>query len=197
MRWDRLFDDLESQLEQELGSEDAELAVEEERLRLARLDLRERIVALARIGDPDRDAVVLRTTTGEQLTLDLTAVGRDWLAGETGPAGPRRTVVVPFWALAALRPTPAQLADSLRGDPSSVPDGLSARLGLSFVLRDLSRRRSSVLVVTVDGLLHGTIDRVGRDHIDLAEHDIDQPRRQSLVRGVLLVPLARIDHIRF
>ncbi len=43
MRWDNLFDDLESQLEQELGAEDVDLLAEEERLRLGRLALRDRL----------------------------------------------------------------------------------------------------------------------------------------------------------
>ena len=42
MRWDNLFDDLESQLEQELDAEDIDLLAEEERLRLGRLGLRDR-----------------------------------------------------------------------------------------------------------------------------------------------------------
>ena len=46
MRWDHLFDDLESQLEQELGAEEADLLAEEERLRLGRLALRDRFRAL-------------------------------------------------------------------------------------------------------------------------------------------------------
>ena len=37
MRWESLFDDMESQLEQELGAEDEQLRAEEERLRLGRL----------------------------------------------------------------------------------------------------------------------------------------------------------------
>ena len=46
MRWDNLFDDLESQLEQGLTAEELDLKAEEERLRLGRLGLRDRIVAI-------------------------------------------------------------------------------------------------------------------------------------------------------
>ena len=46
MRWDNLFDDLESQLEQGLTAEEVDLRAEEERLRLGRLGLRERIAAI-------------------------------------------------------------------------------------------------------------------------------------------------------
>lgn len=51
MRWDDLFDDLESQLEQELGAEDVDLLAEEERLRLGRLTLRDRLLAMTRPGE--------------------------------------------------------------------------------------------------------------------------------------------------
>lgn len=40
MRWEHLFDDLETQLERELTAEELDLEVEEERLRLGRLSLR-------------------------------------------------------------------------------------------------------------------------------------------------------------
>jgi len=52
MRWDNLFDDLESQLELELGAEDLDLVAEEERLRLGRLALRDRLVALVGHAEP-------------------------------------------------------------------------------------------------------------------------------------------------
>ena len=45
MRWDKLFDDLESQLEREITAEELDLDAEEERLRLGRLSVRERLVA--------------------------------------------------------------------------------------------------------------------------------------------------------
>ena len=51
MRWDNLFDDLESQLEQELTAEEVDLQAEEERLRLARLCIRDRLRARNRAGD--------------------------------------------------------------------------------------------------------------------------------------------------
>ena len=46
MRWDNLFDDLEGQLEHELTSEEIDLQAEEERLRLGRMSLRDRILAI-------------------------------------------------------------------------------------------------------------------------------------------------------
>lgn len=53
MRWDDLFDDLESQLEREMTAEELDLEAEEERLRLGRLSVRDRLVAL---HESQRDA---------------------------------------------------------------------------------------------------------------------------------------------
>src|ERR1019366_4923637 len=53
--WDNLFDDLESQLEQELTAEEVDLQAEEERLRLARLGIRDRLRSLqAAVATDDR-----------------------------------------------------------------------------------------------------------------------------------------------
>jgi hypothetical protein len=55
MRWDRFFEDLEDQLDSEWEAERAVLDTEAERLRLARVTLRERLAAL---GDGRGTAVV-------------------------------------------------------------------------------------------------------------------------------------------
>jgi hypothetical protein len=103
---------------------------------------------------------------------------------------------VPLDAIAGLLPEAARLAGSLEAPPER-PDALSRRLGLSFVLRDLCRRRCPVEVTTASRALHGTIDRVGRDHLDLAEHDPGEPRRPGAVRAVRILPFAGIRMLRF
>ena len=50
MRWDRLFDDLESQPDHEQREEERALALETERLRIGRLGLRERLTAMVAAG---------------------------------------------------------------------------------------------------------------------------------------------------
>ncbi|WP_294179315.1 hypothetical protein [uncultured Schumannella sp.] len=199
MRWDRLFDDLESQLEHELDAEETDLVAEEERLRLARLSLRDRVLAMAEPEHADREPLVIEVVTGAVWTLRASALGRDWIAGDlVGDVGPRRSAVIPLAAIAAVRPSAAQLALGLAAEPAAPPTAsLSARLGLAFVARDLCRRRVLVELVTPAGSFFGTLDRVARDHLDLAEHEPTDPRRSSAVRGVRLVPFGQLAAIRY
>ncbi len=194
MRWDNLFDDLESQLEQELGAEDIDLLAEEERLRLGRLGLRDRLRAMSTAGEP----TTLSLREGTRVAIDIGAFGRDWIAGELCGDGQRFTsCVIPITAISGCHPTPEQTAASLGREPGNGVGSLSGRLGLAFVLRDLCRRRIAVNVRTSRELLHGTIDRVGRDHFDLAEHEPGLARRERDVRAIRLVPTDDVIHLRF
>lgn len=195
MRWQNLFDDLESQLESELAEDEPDLRAEEERLRLGRLTLRDRVRAMHADDPATSLGVTLRG--GERVALRIGALGRDWLAGETD-AGVLRSVIVPLAAVASLDPIGAQLEASLRVDPApEPPTALSARLGIAFVLRDLCRRRAAVELHVGGERSHGTIDRVGRDHLDLAEHAPGEPRRAGAVARIRIVVFAALDLVRF
>jgi len=54
-----------------------------------------------------------------------------------------------------------------------------------------------VHVTTHDGRVHGTIDRVARDHLDLAVHEPGTARRDRDIRGIRIVPIARIVLVAF
>jgi hypothetical protein len=211
MRWDNLFDDLESQLEHELGAEDLELRVEEERLRLGRLSLRDRLRAASPADSTRSAALRLWLTDGSAVLLRPATFGRDWVSGDLvgdvrGAAemrGAASRAIVPLDAIASVGLHDAQVADSLLAEPGPGAAGsgeaaprLIDRLGLAFALRDLARRRSAVSVTTCSGMLHGTIDRVARDHLDLALHDPGVPRRPGNVRGVRIVPMAALVMVR-
>jgi hypothetical protein len=188
MRWDSLFDDLESQLERERTAEELDLEAEEERLRLGRLALRDRLLALGRA--PGQRALRITLTGGVRLSVHPQSIGRDWLSAVL-PDG--RQCVVPLAAIATVSLSRADVAASLS---AAAQDTISGRLGLPFVLRDLCRRRRQVEATTLDGVLVGTIDRVGRDHFDLAVHEPGTARRESDVRDVLMVPIERLVVIR-
>jgi hypothetical protein len=201
MRWDDLFDDLESQLEQGRSAEEDELLAEEERLRLGRLSLRDRLAALARAepgSEPQSVRVLL--TTGLVIDVSPRTFGRDWLAGaiDRGPADPApgraAQCILPLSGVSSLLLTRGQVRQSL-GEPGPAR-GITDRLGLPFMLRDLCRRRSALELHVPEGVLHGTIDRVGRDHFDVALHEPGSPRRESAVTGYRLVAIDRVALVR-
>jgi hypothetical protein len=198
MRWDNLFDDLEGQLEHELSAEEVDLRAEEERLRLARMSLRDRIVAIhesARAGQSIR----LLLPGGRVIAVTPVTFGRDWFSADLVDESARHEqCIVPLAAIAGLLLTRDQVAHSLGA--ASVAEsgrGLSGRLGFGFVLRDLCRRRREIdLDLTAHNSQHGTIDRVGRDHLDLAVHEPGTPRRESAVQHLRVVPFAQVELVR-
>lgn len=195
MRWDNLFDDLEGQLEHELNAEEVDLRAEEERLRLGRLSLRDRLTSLARA--PGGTAVFrISLVSGVTITVRPTTFGRDWLAADLLDAGTRGAqCVLPLAAVAGVALDPEQVPASLCAESESAAR-IVDRIGLAFVLRDLCRRRASVELHTATGPLAGTIDRVGRDHIDLAVHPPGTLRRAAEVRQCRIVPLSQIHLLR-
>ena len=197
VRWDDLFDDLEGQLERELHSEAADLRLHEERQRLEKLSLRTRLSNVARsaaLGDPLRLRIVL--VSGETLALRPTTLGRDWLAADLVDAQNGRVqCVIPLSAIAGVLLTEEQSLISLTVE-SDATGKLIERVGFPFVLRDLCRRRRTVDLDTRGGVLVGTIDRVARDHLDLAEHPLGTLRRASEVLHYRLVPFWQIHVIR-
>lgn len=194
MRWDNLFDELESQLEQHLGAEELDLRAEEERLRLGRLGLRDRLRAIATGDEP----LALGLVDGSRITMDVETIGRDWLVGHMAGSSSRAAAcVVPLASVSVVLPTASQLALSLAASSDAEgPGSAGAGLGLTSVLRDLCRRRCAVAITTRSGTLHGTIDRVGRDHLDLAQHDAGSVRRADAVTGICMLPLEEVVVLR-
>jgi hypothetical protein len=199
MRWDNLFDDLEGQLEHELTSEEIDLRAEEERLRLGRMSLRDRLVAIhASESRESSYSIRIQLNDGSHLAVRLATVGRDWFSADVVADGPRPSqCVVPLAAIATLLLSRAQIAQSLTSSvrPGS-ERGLSARLSLSFVLRDLCRRRASLELRLLDSTVFGTIDRVGRDHLDLAVHEPGSARRESAVSQYRVIPFGQLLFVR-
>jgi len=190
VRWDRFFEDLEDQLDSEWEAERIALDTEAERLRLSRVGLLERLTAVAR-DVPAAVSVDLCDGTG--MNAPLAAVGPDWvaLASDGGRSG---AILVPWASIAAIG---MPHADLLRTAHGASPGRLQERMTLGFVLRDLVRRRVPVTVATTGGRTYtGTIDRAASDHLDMALHDRDEPRRSDRVSGHRLVPLAAVVTVR-
>jgi hypothetical protein len=173
-----------------LQSEQDDLHHEEERLRLGRLPFRDRLVALRGASDPSAARIRCRLRSGDVVRIRLVTVGRDWMAGDLDGAPGQVQAIVPFSAVDALILTPEHAQLSLV--PVVERSELAARLGIAFLLRDLCRRRAAVTVRTYTGDVTGTIDRVGRDHLDLAEHDLDVVRRVREVHHVRVIPTEQV-----
>jgi len=199
MRWDELFDDLESQLEQELTAEEIDLEAEEERLRLGRLTIRDRLAAVREGEDPaHRPRVVVTLTGGLRVVVHPATIGRDWFSADVIDDSSRTVqCLIPLAAVIGLTLPADRVSQSLRAPGREVEHpSLPARLGLTFVLRDLCRRRRAVDLVLVSGEMHGTIDRVGRDHFDLAVHERGVQRRRSAVIETRIIPLDAVVLVR-
>lgn len=196
MRWDRFFEDLEDQLDEEWEAERVALDTEAERLRVSRLTLRERLSALVAGTGDAVEATVVELRDDTVVKGRIAAVGAEWAALEQ--AGARSgALVVPFGAIRGVGLAHADLLRSARQVALGPRRALAERMGLGFVLRDAGRRRASV-TIRLDGgrTLAGTIDRAGADHLDIALHEPGTPRRGSEVTGFRVVPFAAIVWVR-
>jgi hypothetical protein len=93
------------------------------------------------------------------------------------PHGPAVSVALPAEP-PTLRPAPVAAA---------------RRYQLALALRELARRREPVRVELVDGTsCDGTIESVGSDYLEVAEHDLGEARRRSAVRARRFVGFAAV-----
>ncbi|GAA4745231.1 hypothetical protein GCM10023328_29260 [Modestobacter marinus] len=181
MRWEQLFADLEAQLaEQEAAVDQADEAsrarAEQGRIRLA-----------------DR----LRGATGQRVSLSCAAgelagrlvdVGVDWVLLVDQQ---QREVLVALAAVSSVSGLTAVTA------AAAAEGAVDRSLDLRRAARALGRDRAALHCMLADGaVLAGTIDRVGADFLELAEHPIDQPRRRTAVTGVRAIALPALVALR-
>ena len=76
------------------------------------------------------------------------------------------------------------------GHRYSIDDVLTAHIAAN------TRPEATRCLELGSGIIHGTIDRVGRDHLDIAVHERGTPRRESEVRQHRVVPLAQLRLVR-
>jgi hypothetical protein len=176
MRWERLFADLEARFEAEERAIAEGDVIDLVRAERGRLTLHDRL--RAHVGE----SLTWSLAPGEVLERgELIDLGADWVLVRTGP----EEVLIPIGAVQYIGGL------SRAADPSA--GEVARRLGLAAVLRGLSRNRAVVGVrLRSDQRLTGTIDRVGVDHLDLAVHDREEPRRGPAVLGVRCVPFSAI-----
>jgi small nuclear ribonucleoprotein (snRNP)-like protein len=182
MRWERLFADLEAQLAAAAEREWAGEIADRSRYELGQLGLADRLCAHLNAE------VAVQLTSNEHVTGGLRDCGPDWLL--IAESGGRETLV-PLEAVGAVAGLSRRAAT-----PGS--DGVvGTRLDLRRALRALVRDRAPVSLRLHGGItLAGTLDAVGADHIDLAEHFPAELRRPGTVRQVRVVPLRAVVLVR-
>lgn len=199
MRWERLFDDLEGQLQADDARELAAEVADRTRRERALLGLHERLVAV--VGGA---AIEVRVAgVGVQRGV-VTGVGPDWVlldrrreqvgaAAAMGPQGrpdpqpQERPVLVAFTAVRAV--------SGLAG--AEWAGAVAKGFGLGAALRAVSRDRAVVDVVDVEGTaVTGTIDAVGQDLVEVAEHSADLARRAENVLAVRSLPFWSLAVVR-
>ena len=191
MRWERLFDDLEAQLGADEARELAAEVADRTRRERAQLGLFERLTAVL-----DGAVVELRVAGVGLVRGVVTGCGPEWvLVDQRGdqplsvvrPGAPDRPVLL---AAPAVR--------AVTGLYGATPGGAVARgFGLGAALRAVSRDRAVVDVVDIDGVVvTGTLDAVGQDLVEVAEHPGDLPRRSENVVRVVAVPFTALAAVR-
>ena len=182
VRWQSLFQDLEAQLDAAAAAELAGEVAERSRLEAGRIRLSDRLAEAAGAA-----VAVSLPGTGVVRGRVLDA-GVDWLLLDEG-AG--REALVPLAAVLGISGVGARTA------APGAEGEVGKRLDLRWALRGLARGRVGVAVSLRDGsAVTGTLDRVGADHVDLAEHAPGEARRAGAVRAVLLVPLSAVALVR-
>jgi hypothetical protein len=178
VRWEQLFSDLEAQSniadEADLAAETADRTRREageinlvDRLlpsvgQLVRVQVQGAGNVAGRLEHVSVDSLLVREAAGREVLLPLDAVLS--LAGVTA-----------------------------RSAAPGSQGRVFERLRLPSALRALARDRACLHVVLRDGATFtGTVDRVGRDFFEIAEHAATEPRRHDQVSGLRVIALAGV-----
>jgi len=182
MRWDALFEDLEAQLAAE-----QRLAMESEISERARVEMAG-IALIDRLRGGLGGELAVQLSSGMRISGVLAHVGGEWIVLNEAP----QQWLVPYSAVVSYQGAGRRvLQDS----------GVRARLGLASALRGLARDRADVTVHLTMGMLperalFGVIDRVGKDHFDVAATAAGEARRHANVSSVVTVPFASLAALR-
>lgn len=182
MRWDALFNDLESQI-----AESDRLSLEAEITERARVEMVDGGYA-DRLRGAIGSRIKIQLHYGETVEGALCHAGADALVLNDGP----QQVLIPYTGVARYE----GLGRFLGVEPSKVGRGI----GLARSLRALARDRAPLVLAvgsrTGTIRLEGVIDRVGKDYIDFASVAPGEARRSQHVQQVSTIPFAALSAIR-
>ncbi len=175
MRWEQLFAELDAAFEAEEAADATAAAGSRARAETGAVRWVDRVRGA--LGHPVR--VVCRGAGAVEGRL--CDVGVDWLL--LSDDGGRELLVATGAVRVVTGPGGATA-------PAEDEGAVARAWDLRRAVRGLARDRAVVRCLLDDGtVLGGTIDRVGADFLELAEHHLDQPRRRGAVRSVRLVVL--------
>ncbi|MEJ5866139.1 hypothetical protein WDV85_00120 [Pseudokineococcus sp. 5B2Z-1] len=178
MRWQRLFEDLEAQLEQEAAAELRAEVADRTRAEQADVWLADRLRAAGALE------VALHLRDGAVVAGRVDDAAPEWVV----LAEARGQALVPLASVASVAGLPRRVAP---------PAGeVLRRTSLRTALRALARDRAAVRVAVAGAELAGTIDRVAGDHVDLALHAPGEPRRAGAVLEVRAVAIGALLAVR-
>lgn len=181
MRWEHLFEDMESQLAAAQAQARSDEVAELTRAERASVALADRLRSAVA---PGQGPLVVTTRSGEVVKGAVTDVGPAWVLVEDSA----REHLVPLSAVARVSGLPDLAAPTL--GPAL------RRLGVGHVLRAVARDRSIVrLALGGAGALQGRIDAVGSDHLDLTVAYPDSGRPTGERHTVLLVALEVVTRL--
>jgi len=122
-----------------------------------------------------------------------------------GPRAFRGTVVASYPEFLVLRGADgaehlirhgAAVSVALAPEPPSLrptPAATTRRYQFALALRELARRREPIRVLLADGTsCDGTIEAVGSDYLEVAEHDLGEARRRGAVRARRFIGFAAV-----
>lgn len=178
VRWDRLFADLEALAAAADTADFHSEVADRTRAEHGGIALVDRLRGAC--GQP----VLVSVLGTGQLTGTLVDVGVDWmLLGGTG----QPQILVRLGAVTALSGLGTATS------PASDRGPVYRRLDFRRALRGLAGQRSHLRLTLADGVsLTGTLDRVGADFVELAEHAAGEARRPGAVRGVQTLPITAV-----
>ncbi|BCW59457.1 hypothetical protein J2790_000932 [Paenarthrobacter nicotinovorans] len=179
MRWDSLFDDLDAQFSAGHALSAESEITERSRVELAGIELGDRLRGAA------GSVITLLLADDTVLEGVVRRVGGDWLVVAEGS----KQWLVPFAAVLTFRGL-----GRLALKPASTILGLP---GIASVLRALAMDRSELVLHLVAPAgtavkIRGVIDRVGRDHLDIAVVRDGEARRAGNVASVMTVPFGAV-----
>lgn len=188
MRWERLFEDIEHELESLDAS--PKRALETERLRLSRskITLKERMLAFE-----ENQRLTVQLLNGDAITGVLKNTGPDYLGLEREGAGLEHPfIMLPFKEVAGISRIRIQDLEQLpsgAGRPRSIRNS-------AVVFSALSRRRLNVKICIANGqIVTGTISSVWGDHLELWVHDGDRAPRRADIKEVRLISFLSIVYL--